>query len=91
VGWSAKQPGSQTRYPRSAHQIPPETGVKAQSTTSPPHQDLRTPAAWSHELAGARFQAYAATGIDRYAFNVTAAKGMAARYLGIDLAVTAEP
>lgn len=34
VGWSAKQPDSQTRYPRSAHQIPPGTGVKAQSTTS---------------------------------------------------------
>jgi polyisoprenoid-binding protein YceI len=43
------------------------------------------------ELAGAGFQAHAATRIDRYTFNVTAAKGMAARYLGINLAVTAEP
>jgi polyisoprenoid-binding protein YceI len=41
--------------------------------------------------AGAGFRARAAACIDRYAFDVTAAKGMAARYLDIDLAVTAEP
>ena len=34
MGWSARQPDSRTRYSRSAHQIPPGTGVKAQSTTS---------------------------------------------------------
>jgi polyisoprenoid-binding protein YceI len=45
----------------------------------------------SVELAGAGFRARAATRIDRYALGVTAAKGMAARHLDIDLAVTAEP
>ena len=45
----------------------------------------------SVEPAGAGFRARATTRIDRYALGVTAAKGMAARHLDIDLAVTAEP
>jgi hypothetical protein len=45
----------------------------------------------SVEPAGAGFRAHAATRIDRYALVVTAVKGMAARPLGIDLALTAEP
>ena len=45
----------------------------------------------SVEPAGAGFRARATTRIDRYALGVTAAKGMAARHLGINLAVTAEP
>jgi polyisoprenoid-binding protein YceI len=45
----------------------------------------------SVEPAGAGFWARATTRIDRYAYGLTAAKGMAARYLGIDLAVTAQP
>lgn len=43
------------------------------------------------EPAGAGFRARAGTRIDRYAFGLTAAKGMAARYLHIGLAVTAGP
>jgi len=45
----------------------------------------------SIEPAGAGFLARATTRIDRYAFNVTAAKGMAARHLDITLSVTAQP
>jgi polyisoprenoid-binding protein YceI len=45
----------------------------------------------SVEPAGAGFGARATTRIGRYAYGLTAAKGMAARYLGIDLAVTAQP
>jgi polyisoprenoid-binding protein YceI len=45
----------------------------------------------SAEPAGAGFRARATTRIDRYALGLTAAKGMAARHLDIDLAVTAEP
>jgi polyisoprenoid-binding protein YceI len=44
----------------------------------------------SVEPARARFRVRATTRIDRYALGVTAAKGMAARHLDIDLAVTAE-
>ena len=43
------------------------------------------------EPAGAGFRARATARIDRYAYGVTAAKGMAARYLGIDVNVTAQP
>lgn len=45
----------------------------------------------SVQAAGNGFRARATARIDRYAFGVTAAKGMAARYLDIDLAVAAEP
>jgi polyisoprenoid-binding protein YceI len=45
----------------------------------------------SVELAGADFQARATARIDRYAFGVTAAKGMAARYLDITLTASATP
>ncbi len=45
----------------------------------------------SVERAGAGFLARATTRIDRYAFNVTAAKGMAARHLDVTLSVTAQP
>jgi len=45
----------------------------------------------SVEAADAGFRARATTRIDRYAFGLTAAKGMAARYLDIDLTVVAEP
>jgi polyisoprenoid-binding protein YceI len=45
----------------------------------------------SVERAGAGFVACATTRIDRYAFGVTAAKGMATRHLDITLSVTAEP
>jgi polyisoprenoid-binding protein YceI len=45
----------------------------------------------SVEPAGTGFRARATTRIDRYAYGLTAAKGMAARYLGITLAVTAQP
>jgi polyisoprenoid-binding protein YceI len=45
----------------------------------------------SAEPAGAGFRARATARIDRYAYGVTAAKGMAGRYLGIDLNVTAQP
>jgi polyisoprenoid-binding protein YceI/predicted MFS family arabinose efflux permease len=45
----------------------------------------------SVEPAGPGFRAHATTRIDRYALGVTAAKGMAASDLDIDLAVTAEP
>lgn len=44
----------------------------------------------SAEAAGAGFRVRATTRIDRYAFGLTAAKGMAARYLGIELTVAAE-
>ena len=43
----------------------------------------------SVEAAGAGFRAQAAARIDRYAFGVTAAKGMAARYLDISLTAVA--
>ena len=45
----------------------------------------------SVEPAGAGFWTRAYTRIDRYSLGVTAAEGMAARHLDIDLAVTAEP
>jgi polyisoprenoid-binding protein YceI len=45
----------------------------------------------SVEPAGAGFRARATTRIDRYAYGLTAAKGMAARYLSITLSVTAQP
>ena len=45
----------------------------------------------SVQAAGDGFRARATARIDRYAFGLTAAKGMAARYLDIDLAVAAEP
>lgn len=45
----------------------------------------------SVESAGAGFQARAATRIDRYAYGLTASTGMAARYLGITVSVTAQP
>lgn len=45
----------------------------------------------SVEPAGAGFRARATTRIDRYAFGLTTAKGIAARYLDIALAVTAQP
>jgi polyisoprenoid-binding protein YceI len=45
----------------------------------------------SVERTGPGFRAQATTRIDRYAFGVTAAKGMAARYLDIDLTAAAEP
>ena len=41
------------------------------------------------EAAGTGFRAQAAARIDRYAFEVTEAKGMAARYLDISLAAVA--
>ena len=43
----------------------------------------------SVEEAGAGFRAQAAARIDRYAFGVTAAKGVAARYLDISLTAVA--
>jgi polyisoprenoid-binding protein YceI len=45
----------------------------------------------SVELAGQGFVARATTRIDRYAFGITAAKGMAARYLDVVLTVAAGP
>ncbi len=45
----------------------------------------------SVELAGQGFVARATTRIDRYAFGVTAAKGMAARYLDIVMTTAAHP
>jgi polyisoprenoid-binding protein YceI len=45
----------------------------------------------SVELTDHGFDARATTRIDRYAFGVTAAKGMAARYLDIELTAAAEP
>ena len=45
----------------------------------------------SVEATGAGFRARASARIDRYAFGLTAAKGMAARFLDIDLTATAEP
>jgi polyisoprenoid-binding protein YceI len=45
----------------------------------------------SVEPAGAGFRGRATTRIDRYAYGLTAAKGMAARYIGITLSVTAQP
>lgn len=45
----------------------------------------------SVEPAGAGFRARATLRIDRYAYRMTAAKGIAARHLDIDLTVTAEP
>ncbi len=44
----------------------------------------------SVEADGAGFRARAATRIDRYAFGLTAAKGMAARHLDIELTIAAE-
>jgi polyisoprenoid-binding protein YceI len=44
----------------------------------------------SVETDGAGFRARAATRIDRYAFGLTAAKGMAARHLDIELTAAAE-
>ncbi|MGH3912818.1 MAG: YceI family protein [Pseudonocardiaceae bacterium] len=45
----------------------------------------------SVEVTGQGFHARATTRIDRYAFGVTAAKGMAARFLDVDVTVVAEP
>lgn len=45
----------------------------------------------SVEQAGAGFRARATTRIDRYACGVTAAKGMAARYLEVAVTAVAEP
>jgi hypothetical protein len=45
----------------------------------------------SVEPTGAGFRARATARIDPYAFTLTAAKGMAARYLDINLTATAEP
>jgi polyisoprenoid-binding protein YceI len=45
----------------------------------------------SVEPAGAGFQARATARIDRYALGITAAKGMAARYLNITLTAIATP
>jgi polyisoprenoid-binding protein YceI len=45
----------------------------------------------SAESAGAGFLARASARIDRYTYGLTATKGMAARHLGIDLNVTAQP
>jgi polyisoprenoid-binding protein YceI len=45
----------------------------------------------STEPVGNGFRARATIRLDRYAFGVTAAKGMAARYVDIDLTVAAEP
>lgn len=45
----------------------------------------------SVETTGQGFAARAVTRIDRYAFGVTAAKGMAARYLDVALSVAAVP
>lgn len=44
----------------------------------------------SVERTGGGFRARATTRIDRYAFGLTAAKGMAGRYLDIDLTASAE-
>jgi polyisoprenoid-binding protein YceI len=45
----------------------------------------------SVEPAGSGFRARAATRIDRYAFGLTAAKGMAARHLDIAVTAVADP
>jgi polyisoprenoid-binding protein YceI len=45
----------------------------------------------SVETAGAGFRARATARIDRYAYGLTAARGMAARHLNIDLTAAAEP
>lgn len=45
----------------------------------------------SVETSGAGFRAVATTRIDRYAFGLTAAKGMAARYLNVELTAYADP
>jgi hypothetical protein len=45
----------------------------------------------SVETAGQGFVTRATTRIDRYAFGVTAAKGMAARYLDVVLTAAADP
>jgi polyisoprenoid-binding protein YceI len=45
----------------------------------------------SVESTGTGFRATATTRIDRYAFGITASRGMAARYLTVDLVAVAEP
>jgi hypothetical protein len=45
----------------------------------------------SVETTGMGFRATATTRIDRYAFGIVAAKGMAARYLTIELVAVAAP
>jgi polyisoprenoid-binding protein YceI len=45
----------------------------------------------SVQQAGRGFTATATTRIDRYAFGLTAAKGMAARYLDLEITAAAEP
>jgi len=45
----------------------------------------------SVEADGQGFRARATTRIDRYAFGVTAAKGMAARFIDVDLTAVAQP
>jgi polyisoprenoid-binding protein YceI len=57
-------------------------------------RDITSPvtlAVESAEPAGAGFRVRATARIDRYAYGLTAAKGMAARYLSIELNVTAQP
>ena len=45
----------------------------------------------SVEARGAGFRTVATTRIDRYAFGVTTGKGLAARYLNVELTVVAQP
>ena len=52
---------------------------------------LVTLAIRSVEANGSGFRTVATTRIDRYAFGVTTAKGMAARYLNVELTVVAQP
>jgi polyisoprenoid-binding protein YceI len=50
-----------------------------------------TLAVTSVEIVGRGFRASATSRIDRYAFGLTAAKGMAARFLDLELTALAEP
>lgn len=45
----------------------------------------------SVERSGRGFRAHASARVDRYAFGITAAKGMAARFLDVEVTVVAEP
>jgi polyisoprenoid-binding protein YceI len=45
----------------------------------------------SVETTGQGFRARATTPIDRYAFGLTVARGLAARYVEVELIVAAEP
>jgi polyisoprenoid-binding protein YceI len=64
--------------------LPGKLTVKG--VTQPVTLDVR-----SVTMVGPGFQARATARIDRYAFGVTAAKGMAARYLDVELNAVAEP